>query len=89
MNLDLYNHGTLRVASDKPTVSLGNVLGDLEGWDTLLTTGFNPPPPSQHIQTHISTTGRQRSKGEILTLIRALGKYKHWLGKKRIKVHSY
>jgi len=38
MNMDLYNHGTLGVASDKDTVSLGKVRGALEGWDPLLTT---------------------------------------------------
>lgn len=39
MNMDVYNHGTLGVASDKNAVSLGNVWGGAsEGWDTLLTT---------------------------------------------------
>lgn len=36
MNVDLYNHGTLGVASDKRSAS--EMLGHLEGWDPLLTT---------------------------------------------------
>lgn len=56
MNMDMYNHGTLGVASDKHAVSLGNFSGAFEGWDLLLTTEtkyglflvLTPSPLSEH-----------------------------------------
>lgn len=97
MNMDVYNHGTLGVASDKNAVSLGNVWGGAsEGWDTLLTTEAKiwpffcalksrTPSPVQQ-----SSGKRQHSTGEIQTLlIRALWKYSTGVVKKNRSALSY
>lgn len=103
MNMDLYNHGTLGVASDEYTVSLGKVRGTLEGWDPLLTTETKygllwfwnsahthiyTHPPSSPVQQNSGK--RQHSAGEIQTLlIRALWKYSTGCCKKNWSALSY